>query len=150
MNQKEQFNRREVLASVAKGSIGATAAIGSVGLFAADGQPSENSSAKQAKKPVFMKVGSQRGGAGKKNLEFMARHGVFNIDPGSPKSIKGVGWDLADSLAQKNACAEYGISIDAYHLPLSSAGIGRVSMPNIMLGKSPARDRRGRVHTPAP
>ena len=141
MNQKEQFNRREVLASVAKGSIGATAAIGSVGLFAADGQPSENSSAKQAKKPVFMKVGSQRGGAGKKNLEFMARHGVFNIDPGSPKSIKGVGWDLADSLAQKNACAEYGISIDAYHLPLSSAGIGRVSMPNIMLGKSPARDR---------
>ncbi|MFC1762585.1 mannonate dehydratase [Planctomycetota bacterium] len=133
---KKQFNRREVLASV-----GATAVIGSTGLFATDNQPVENSNAKQAKRPVLMKVGSQRGGAGRKNLEFLARHGVYSLDPGSPKSIKGVGWDLADALAQKEACQEYGISIEAYHLPLSSAGIGRVSMPNILLGKSPERDR---------
>src|SRR5690606_33828511 len=32
-------------------------------------------------------------------------------------------------------------SLDAYHLPLSSAGIDRISTPNIMLGKSPQRDR---------
>ena len=54
--------------------------------------------------------------------------------------IKGVGWDLDDAMAKKEACDKYGISLDAYHLPLSSAGIERVATPNIMLGKSPERD----------
>jgi mannonate dehydratase len=94
-----------------------------------------------AKKEVLMKIGCQFGGVNKKDLEFKARHGVFNIDGGSPKTIKGVGWDLEDSLAKKEACEKYGISLDAYHLPLTSAGIGRVDVPNIMLGKSPERDR---------
>ena len=42
---------------------------------------------------------------------------------------------------KKEACEEYGISLDAYHLPLSSQGIERVKTPNILLGKSPERDR---------
>ncbi len=96
---------------------------------------------KPAKKKVLMKVGCQHGGTGKENLEYLARHGVFNMDGGSPKFIEGVGWDLEDSLRKKEACEKYGISLDAYHLPLSSAGIERVSTPNIMLGKSPERDR---------
>lgn len=136
MNRKKQFSRREVLAS-----IGATAAMGSANLLPAASQPPDNPNAKQATKPVLMKVGSQHGGAGKTNLAFLARHGVSSLDPGSPKSIKGVGWDLADALKQKEACQEYGIHLEAYHLPLSSAGIARVSMPNIMLGRSPERDR---------
>lgn len=74
------------------------------------------------------------------NLEFLARHGVFNMDAGSPRKIEGVGWDLEDSLKMREACENYGISLDAYHLPLSSAGIERVETPNIMLGKSPERD----------
>lgn len=94
-----------------------------------------------APKPILMKVGCQHGGTEKENLEFWARHGVFNVDGGSPKFIEGVGWDLEDSLAKKEACEKYGISLDAYHLPLTSAGIDRVSVPNIMLGKSPERDR---------
>lgn len=94
-----------------------------------------------AKIELLMKPGCQHGGTDDKNLEFLARHGVFNIDGGSPKFVKGKGWDLDDSLAKKEACEKYGISLDAYHLPLSSAGINRVSMPNIMLGKSPQRDR---------
>ena len=92
------------------------------------------------KKKMLMKVGTQQGGTGKENLEFLARHGVFNMDGGAPKFIEGVGWDLEDSLAKTEACAEYGISLDAYHLPLTSAGIERVKTPNIMLGKSPERD----------
>jgi len=92
------------------------------------------------KKKVLMKVGCQHGGVGKKNLEYLARHGVFNIDAGAPKMIEGVGWDLEDSLRIVEACAEYGISVDAYHLPLSSAGIDKISTPNIMLGK-PGRDK---------
>ena len=94
-----------------------------------------------ATKKVHMKVGCQSGGITKENLEFKARHGVFNIDGGAPKYIKGVGWDLNDSLAKKEACEKYGIALDAYHLPLSSEGIDKVEFPNIMLGKSPERDR---------
>ncbi|MCB0633581.1 MAG: mannonate dehydratase [Lewinella sp.] len=95
----------------------------------------------EKKKAMLMKVGCQHGGTGKENLEYLARHGVFHIDGGAPKFIDGVGWDLDDSLAKKEACEKYGVSLDAYHLPLSSAGITRVATPNIMLGKSPERDR---------
>lgn len=95
----------------------------------------------QAAPQLRMKVGCQHGGTTTENLEFLARHGVFNMDGGSPKLIEGVGWDLEDSLKKKEACDKYGISLDAYHLPLSSAGIDRVATPNIMLGKSPERDR---------
>ena len=90
---------------------------------------------------MLMKVGCQHGGTGKENLEYLARHGVFNIDGGAPKVIEGVGWDLDDSMAKREACEKYGIHLDAYHLPLSSAGIDRIDTPNIMLGKSPERDR---------
>jgi len=121
------------------------AGAGSVGALAAGCNPTEaentKTSAPAPKKPVLMKVGCQHGGTGKENLEYLARHGVFNIDGGSPKFIEGVGWDLEDSLKKKEACEKYGISLDAYHLPLSSAGISRVSTPNIMLAKDPERDR---------
>src|SRR5690606_35738495 len=88
-----------------------------------------------------MTVGCQHGGTSIKNLEFLARHGVFNMDADQPKFITGTGWDPDDSLSKKEACEKYGISMDAYHLPLSSAGIDHVATPNIMLGKSPERDR---------
>lgn len=93
------------------------------------------------KRKVLMKVGCQSGGTTKENLEFKARCGVYHIDGGAPKMIEGVGWDLSDSLAKKEACEKYGITLEAYHLPLDSTGIDRTPMPNIMLGKSPERDR---------
>ncbi|MFN4145702.1 MAG: mannonate dehydratase [Runella sp.] len=92
-------------------------------------------------KKLLMKAGCQSGGTSRENLEFKARHGIFNIDGGTPKTIPGKGWDLDDSLAKREACEKYGISLDAYHFPLTSAGIDRVEYPNIMLGKSPERDR---------
>ena len=116
--------------------------VGSMGSIIAGCQsPDSKKQMKHAGKPMLMKVGSQHGGISKENLEFFARHGVFNIDGGSPRMIEGVGWDLNDSMEKKEACEKYGISLDAYHLPLSSAGIEHVKVPNIMLGKSPGRDR---------
>jgi mannonate dehydratase len=98
-------------------------------------------STKAVIKPAAMHIGCQRGGTTIKELEFKARHGVFHIDGGSPKLIEGVGWDLKDALRKKEMAATYGISIEAYHLPLTSAGVEGVTVPNIMLGKSPERDR---------
>lgn len=137
----QNINRRRAISSIIKGSVGATTAAGSMGAIAAGCRSTEGQEKMiPENKPMLMKVGCQHGGTGKKNLEYLARHGVFNMDGGSPKSIEGVGWDLDDSMAKKEACEKYGISLDAYHLPLSSAGIDRVDTPNIMLGKSPQRD----------
>jgi len=139
---KPHINRRKALSSLVKSSLGTTAVFGSIGSISTACQPTNGKEQlASTAKPMLMKVGCQHGGTGKENLEYLARHGVFNIDGGSPKIIEGVGWDLEDSMAMKESCEKYGIRLDAYHLPLSSAGIDRLDTPNIMLGKSPERDR---------
>jgi mannonate dehydratase len=52
-----------------------------------------------------------------------------------------VGWTLDSVRGQQEEASRYGITIGAIHLPLTSAGIDRVTVPNIMLGRSPERDR---------
>jgi mannonate dehydratase len=134
------MERKNFFRLITAGSVGALAFSGSVGCTNKNTKK-ELVEQEPVKKKVLMKVGCQSGGTTDKNLAFKARHGVFNIDGGSPKMIKGVGWDLEDSLAKKEACEKYGITLEAYHSPLGSAGIDRAEMPNIMLGKSPERDR---------
>lgn len=147
MEEFKNLNRRHALSTMLKGSLGLSA-MGMVTSGCGQSGTTENIKLNEGavertvnKKPFLMKLGCQHGGTGKKNLEFLARYGVFNMDGGAPKFIDGVGWDLDDSLAKKDACEKYGIKLDAYHLPLSSAGIEKVKTPNIMLGKSPERDR---------
>ena len=130
------ISRRSLLKTAIHCSLGA-AALQGTGLGAAQRRSTTPSPSSLAD----MKVGSQFGGTSEKNLEFHARHGVFHIDGGSPKFIDGVGWDLEDSLRKREACEQYGIKLEAYHLPLTSSGIERVRFPHIMLGKSPERDR---------
>ena len=120
---------------LAAGSVGATA------LKPSQAQAKTGEARNHPPRKVLMKVGCQSGGTTKENLELKGRCGVYNIDGGSPKIIPGKGWDLDDSLAKRDACEKYGISLDAYHYPLTSAGIDRVEYPNMMLGKSPERDR---------
>ncbi len=138
------INRRKAISCLIKSSLGASAMAGSLGSVMTGCEPADSRAEANPPpkiKPMRMHVGCQHGGTGKENLEYLARHGVFHLDGGSPKLIEGVGWDLDDSMAKKEACEKYGISLDAYHLPLSSAGIDKISTPNIMLGKSPERDR---------
>ena len=105
MKRFKIINRRNALSAILKGGIGATAAFGSLGSVSASVKSEDTGEPlKSAKKPMLMKVGCQQGGTGKQNLEYMARHGVYNLDGGSPKTIEGVGWDLDDSLAKRDAC----------------------------------------------
>lgn len=117
---------------------------GAMGALSATGVSCAKTNSRNARKSIpraLMHVGCQRGSVTPKELQFKARHSVFHIDGKSPREIPGVGWDLDDARRLKELAAEHGISIDAYHLPLSSAGVDRVSVPHIMLGKSPERDR---------
>jgi mannonate dehydratase len=123
------MKRQNFIKVLAAGSLAATSGA------AAKAEPS------RGPRKVLMKVGCQTGGTTVENLEFKARHGVFNIDAGAPKTNPGKGWDLDDSMRKREACEKYGISLDAYHWPLASSGIDKAEYPNVMLGKSPERDR---------
>ncbi|SHM73482.1 mannonate dehydratase [Cyclobacterium lianum] len=136
----KDLQRRKFVKLFASGTAGAFAA-GSTAFGTQYTEVKNSGRSAGAKKEVLMKVGCQSGGTSEENLAFKARHGVFNLDGGMPKFIEGKGWDLEDSLKKREACEKYGISLDAYHLPLTSAGIDRVIIPHIMMGKSPERDR---------
>ena len=140
-SDKRNIERRSFVKALTLGSLGANLLpVASLARTAYSSIPLKNTEP-IPKKKLLMKVGCQYGETTIENLEFKARHGVYNIDGGSPKYIPGVGWDLADSMAKKEACEKYGISLDAYHFPLTSDGIDKVAFPNIMLAKSPERDR---------
>ena len=138
MKTSDNVKRRKAIKQMVSGAVGYAAISGS-SIFACSSPSPEESN--QHSENVGMYVGCQHGGTGKSNLEFLARHGVYHMDGGAPNLIEGVGWDLKDSLKKKADCEAYGVHLDAYHMPLSSAGIERVAMPSIMLARSPERDK---------
>ena len=101
MNYSHKIKRRNLLKTITKGYFGALAFGSASAISTGCGQKKEDKPT--PKKKVQMKIGCQHGGTGKKNLEFLARHGVYNMDGGSPEFIEGIGWDLEDSLAKKEA-----------------------------------------------
>jgi len=134
------MKRRRFLELAAVGSVSAVP--GSVGCASATGASASTPTARDSRTAGQMVVGCQsRRGTSKENLEFLARHGVFHMDPWEPRTLEDGRWDLDDARRQVDAAAQYGITIAAYHLPLSSGGIDNQRHPNIMLGKSPERDR---------
>jgi len=145
MGNNKDYSRRKALSTLVMGGLGAcgltTAGSLSMACTPKEGQAAGNETPGKSKKQILYKIGCQHGGVRKENLEFLARYGVFNMDGGAPEFVIGKGWSLNDSMRMREDCEKYGIRLDAYHLPLSSAGIENVSMPNIMLGKSPERDR---------
>jgi len=93
-------------------------------------------------KKALMHVGDQSFTSGsKEDLEFLKRHGVDHADGGQPRYIPGQGWDLDEILRKKEKYESFGVSLDMLHLPLDSSGIDSSQMPNILLGRSPQRDR---------
>jgi mannonate dehydratase len=130
------MKRRDFARTIAAGTVGAAvggAVLGREKLFGAR----EATATTAARRPLLLKLGCQsRSGTSQQNLEFLARHGVYYMNPGT-----GGGWNYDVIRGHQDDAAKYGITIEAYHLPLTSAGIDRVQTPNIMLGRSPERDR---------
>jgi mannonate dehydratase len=136
------MKRRNFVKLVAAGSVGAAA--GAIGNARASTHTATWPTVAAPRAPTSgrMVVGCQsRRGTSRENLEFLARHGVFHMDPWEPQTLDDGRWDLAHARQQVEEAAAYGITIAAYHLPLSSAGIERQRFPNVMLGRSPERDR---------
>jgi len=87
-----------------------------------------------------MKVGTQHGSSDE-ILRLLAAFGVNHICSSLPSAKMDENWTVDGLLKLRERVESHGIKLDMVPLPLSSNLISEVEMPNIMLGKSPDRDR---------
>jgi len=100
------------------------------------------STAPEPKKKALMYVGTQHfNSITVKDFQYLLRHGVHHICGRVRKlSPEGI-WDLDEMKRMKDLSDKHGVSLDNLFLGLTSAGIHRQLWPNILLGKTPQRDR---------
>jgi len=93
-----------------------------------------------ATKKALMKVGTQHGSSDE-ILGLLAAFGVNNICSSLPSPRLDEHWSVEGLLRLRERVESFGLKLDMVPLPLSSHYITRAENPNIMLGKSPERDR---------
>ncbi|HEY3132924.1 MAG TPA: mannonate dehydratase [Acidobacteriota bacterium] len=87
-----------------------------------------------------MKVGTQHGSSDE-ILRVLAALGVNHICSSLPSRRMDANWSAQVLIKLRERVESFGISLDMVPLPLSSSYITQAENPNIMLGKSPERDR---------
>jgi mannonate dehydratase len=89
---------------------------------------------------LLTKVGTQHGSTDA-ILRVLAAFGVTNICSTLPSARFDQAWSAEGLTKLRERVESFGITLDMVPLPLSSSEISRAENPNIMLGKSPERDR---------
>jgi mannonate dehydratase len=89
---------------------------------------------------AVMHVGCQRGPTTEKFLLYLKRNGVDHCC-GYPESLPNGGYNLDSMKRLVDMGQKAGVSVDMIQLPLPSSYITRSPSKNIMMGKSPERDR---------
>lgn len=87
-----------------------------------------------------MKVGNQ-GLDSDEGLKILAAFGVNHICSALPSAKFDEKWSVDSLKRLRERVESHGIALDIVPLPLSSLPIEKVEMPNILLGRSPDRDR---------
>ena len=87
-----------------------------------------------------MKVGTQHGHSDE-ILKVIAAFGVNHICSGLPSAKFDENWTAEGLTKFRERIDSFGIQLDCVPLPLSSSYITKAENPDIMLGKSPERDR---------
>ena len=90
-----------------------------------------------------MHVGTQVKARNDSDFEQWAQLGVVNVcsDPPTKANENAHDWAKDDLARHREKLNSYGIELDMVELPMSSAVLENSASPNIMLGKSPERDR---------
>src|SRR5215472_10001347 len=104
--------------------------------LAASGAPAQPAPARKSK----LKLGTQHGDSDD-ILRAMAAFGVNYICGRLPSAKMDENWTVDALKRKRDHVQSFGITLEAVPLPLSSSFISRSENPNIMLGKSPERDR---------
>jgi mannonate dehydratase len=100
------------------------------------GQAANNTGRRRA----LMKAGTQHG-ASDEILRSLAAMGVNRICGPVPSPAMDERWSVEGLTKLRERVESFGIRLDMLPLPLSSSYITRAENPNIMLGRSPERDR---------
>ncbi|MEO8658224.1 MAG: mannonate dehydratase [Bryobacteraceae bacterium] len=90
--------------------------------------------------PVKMKLGTQHSDADEV-LTVMAAFGIMNVCSGNVSAKLDEKWSVDGLKRLRERVEGHGITLEMVPLPLSSLPIEKVEMPNILLGRSPERDR---------
>ena len=132
---KRQYNRRTMerrdFVRLAGLGLAAGASAAEVPLEAVQAAPSRT---------ALMKVGTQHGDTDD-ILRVMAGFGVNHICSRLPSARLDDQWSVEALTRLRERVESFGLSLDLVPLPLSSNEIEKFENPNIMLGKSPERDR---------
>ena len=95
---------------------------------------------KASSKPVLMKIGTQHS-MEEPVLKVMSSFGVKNICGTLPSKTLDQNWSVESLKKLRERIEAHGIALDCLPLPMSSNYITKSESPNIILGKSPERDR---------
>ncbi|MCE5310684.1 MAG: mannonate dehydratase [Acidobacteriales bacterium] len=106
----------------------------------AAGAPMAAAGGRGAPRPVLMKAGSQHS-ISEADLKVMSAFGVKHVCGTLPSRLLDETWSTAALTRLRERVESHGIRLEMIPLPLSSLPIERAEMPNIMLGRSPERDR---------
>ncbi len=87
-----------------------------------------------------MKLGHQHHDS-EGDLKIMAALGVSHICSALPSRTLDEAWTVASLSRLRQRVEKHGITLAAVPLPMSSVAVEKAEMPNILLGKSPERDR---------
>ena len=120
------MQRRQFLQSAAAGALA--------------GPPAATAQKKGAPRKSLIKLGTQHDSADAV-LPILAAFGVNHICSRLPSTKFDEAWSVEGLTKLRERVESYGIKLDCVPLPLSSSYISKSENPNIMLGKSPERDR---------
>jgi mannonate dehydratase len=92
------------------------------------------------RKKSLLKAGHQHHSSDA-DLRLLSALGVSHICSALPSRTFDGDWSVQGLSVLRKRVESFGIKLDMVPLPLSSSAIGRAENPNIMLGRSPERDR---------
>ncbi len=102
--------------------------------------PSVEAAQKKPATRALMKVGTQER-TSDEDLRVFSALGVTHICGSVPSGRLDENWSAEGLTKVRERIESFGIRLDMLPLPMSSSYIAKANYPNIMLGKSPERDR---------
>ena len=88
-----------------------------------------------------MHVGTQQFNTSDEDLEYLARHGVFNKNENFITFHREYGWDVAELKQKKEKCARFGIDMEMVAIPIARLNASGGEIPDYMLGNREEGDR---------
>ena len=132
------MHRRDFVRLAGLGMAAGSTAAGAAASDTAQGSSRERNARSSVK--ALMKVGTQHDSSDEV-LGVLAALGVTSICSRLPSARFDDQWSVEGLTKLRERVERFGITLDMVPLPMSSNPIARAENPNILLGKSPERDR---------